>query len=290
MSALTFRDPCSGVAYQRQLRDRFTSEAPPPVPLDLASSRVRLVDRAIAEQIILRYEWLGTMAKTSHHYGLFFGPYCAGVCCVCGNGSATVATTTHAAFGVQQSEVAVLARGACVHWSPDGANSRLVSWTCKLLRHDSRAKLIVAYADPNAGEVGTIYQACGWHYIGKTEPTPQIIAPTGRVYNVKITGDMARSRGGTSAFWRKRLLEAGWRLFDGSAKHRYVCILDNKDKALRAKVLAMQQPYPKRGRDNGSTPVRADSLSVAGTTEAGDSAPTGVSGSNPTRPLQQTSA
>ena len=82
-SRSTFREAASDVAWQKQLRDRFESEGVPPVPhLDVKRAVVRPVSRRMAEQIILKYEWLGTMAQTGYHYGIFFGSYCAGVCCV----------------------------------------------------------------------------------------------------------------------------------------------------------------------------------------------------------------
>ena len=83
MSRLTFRKKAGAVCYQKQLRDQFIDEGVPPVPhLDLKRAVVRPVSRKTAEQIILKYEWLGTMAQTSQHFGVFFGPFCAGVCCV----------------------------------------------------------------------------------------------------------------------------------------------------------------------------------------------------------------
>ena len=40
-----------------------------------------------------------------------------------------------------------------------------------LARHSPGLRLVVSYADPAQGHVGTIYQAAGWTYLGVTPPT-----------------------------------------------------------------------------------------------------------------------
>lgn len=85
----------------------------------------------MAEQVIFKYEWLGTMSKTRWHYGIFYGSYCAGV--VCFGRNVTGGANTPKMFGVENNDMICLARGACVHWAERGSNSRLVSYACKEL-------------------------------------------------------------------------------------------------------------------------------------------------------------
>jgi hypothetical protein len=247
MSRLTFRDKASDIAWQKQLRDKYLAEGTPPVPhLDVKQAIVRPVSRRLAEQVILKYEWLGTMAQTNLHYGIFFGSYCAGVCCA--GSHVTGGTNTHLPFRIFPDQLLVLARGACVHWSPVGANSKLVSWTCKLMARNTNAKLVIAYSDTDAGEIGTIYQACNWICIGKGSATNQWVAPNGRVYDQKYPSDLRRNQGkrfGRSEY-TKLLRENGYTEQRTNPKYRYVYILDRKDKALVDRVEAMRQPYPKR--------------------------------------------
>jgi hypothetical protein len=259
------------VAWQKQLRDRYLAEGTPPVPhLDLKRAQVRRVGRHLAEQIILKYEWLGTMAQSQTHYGIFFGSYCAGVCCVAA-GHATGGVNTHRPFGLKANEVAILVRGACVHWAPKGTNSKLVSWTCRLVPVDTGARLLIAYSDTDAGEIGTIYQACNWTYIGRGDATMQFVAPNGRVYDQKIVYDTRRNNGTlkTVSWTRQRdaMVAAGWQGQMSNPKHRYVCILDKSDATLVTRVERMRQPYPKRPRsvdsdapaihagEDGATPI-----------------------------------
>lgn len=269
----TFRSVAGDVAWQKQLRDRYLDEGVPPVPhLDVKRAVVRRVSRHLAEQIILRYEWLGTMAQTGHHFGIFYGPFCAGVCCVAA-GSATGGVNAHHEFGIKSNEMGVLARGACVHWAPVGSNSKLVAWTARLMAKETDAKLLVAYSDTDAGEIGTIYQACNWTYIGRGKPTIQFIAPTGRVYDQKIVYDIRRKQGTLKTVsWseqRRALTDAGWLEQPSNPKHKYVYILDRSDAALIGRVNAMRLPYPKRARAGS-----IDSDAAAFHVEEGGATPT----------------
>ena len=244
----TFRGITNDVAWQKQLRDKFNAEGVPAgVPhLDVKRAIVRPVSRRVAEAIILKYEWLGTMSSGSrYHFGIFFGNYCAGVTCVV-HGSGT-GGTPHTLWRIEPRDHCVLARGACVHWAPKGTNSKLVSWTVRLLRQKKIGKIIVAYADSDAGEIGTIYQACGWYYVGKGSSTRQWIATNGRVYDQKRPWDFARTRGGTRAQWAAAMRKAGWKEQKTNAKHRYVQLIDLEDSQLLSRVRELQQAYPKRG-------------------------------------------
>lgn len=247
VSRLTFRSSDNEVAWQKQLRDRYLSEGAPPIDLSIKSAVVRPVSRKLAEHIILKYEWLGTMSPTKYHYGVFFGAYCAGVCCV-GTTASTGGTNTHAPFKIGRDELFILARGACVHWAPIGTNSKLVSWTCKLLRRDTKAKIIIAYSDTDAGEIGTIYQACNWICIGRGSSTRQWVAPNGRVYDAKHPANIRATQGKkhSRSEYVRLLREQGWKEQDSNPKYRYVYILDTSDKALINRVENMRQPYPKR--------------------------------------------
>jgi hypothetical protein len=261
-SRSTFRSAAGDVAWQKQLRDRYEAEGVPPVPhLDIKRAIVRPVSRKLAEQIIFKYEWLGTMSNSSKHYGIFFGSFCAGVCCVA-IGSGTAGTNVNKTYGIGSKEIVTLVRGACVHWAPPGTNSKLVAWTCKLLSKDTGAKLITAYSDTDAGEIGTIYQACNWICTGRTGSVRQLIAPSGAIRDEKMLHDWGKPRGMNKTQAMQRFLCAGWRVQRSNPKYRYVCVLDKTDKALVDRIERMRQPYPKRtavhSADSGASPVQSN--------------------------------
>lgn len=245
MSRSTWREPAENVAYQRQLRDRYKDEGTPPVPhLDVGRAIVKPVSKRLAEQIILKYEWLGTMAHSSLHFGILFGMYCAGVICIASEGGS--GARLHRTWGLARHEYLQLVRGACVHWAPKGANSKLISWTCKLLSRQTDGKLLVAYADTDAGEIGTVYQAANWVYIGRGASLNQWVSPDGRIYDFKLPWDLARRDGRTRPEYVKALRDAGWREQPSNPKHRYVFPLDRSDRELMKLVEERAQPYPKR--------------------------------------------
>lgn len=248
MSRSTFREQVD-VCWQKQLRDKYMEEGTPPVPhLDVGRARVRPVSRKLAEQIILKYEWLGTMSTTSLHYGLFFGPFCAGVTCV-SSGAAMAGAYHHRQFGISREGLLTLARGACVHWCPSGGNSKLVAWTARMLSRQGAGKLLWATSDTDAGEIGTIYQACGWAYIGLgggNRPDAEMIAPNGRSVNRRMLSTYAAKWRCNTKQAKERLLDNGWTMQPSNPKHRYVYVIDKKDKALVARIERMRQPYPKR--------------------------------------------
>lgn len=56
-----------------------------------------------------------------------------------------------------------LTRRACIHSAHRHAASYLISRVVKLAGVD----VVSAYADPAAGETGSVSQACGWIYVGQ---------------------------------------------------------------------------------------------------------------------------
>jgi hypothetical protein len=200
------------------------------------------------------------MATTGYHYGLFFGTYCAGVCCFAVGGG-TGGVNSHMEWRVKRSEFAILARGANTHWSPKGANSKLVSFSCKQLAKQTGAKIVMAYSDTDAGEIGTIYQACNWVCVGRGASTTQWIAPNGRIYDQKLPYDLRRREGFKKPRqdYVKALRAKGWTEQKSNPKYRYVYILDKSDKALVDRVERMRQPYPKRI----TPPVNGDNLTTS---------------------------
>lgn len=58
-------------------------------------------------------------------------------------------------------------RGACISWSPKGLASALIMYGIRWMVKNTRFRLFTAYSDPMAREIGTIYQACNFYYLGQ---------------------------------------------------------------------------------------------------------------------------
>jgi hypothetical protein len=61
----------------------------------------------------------------------------------------------------------LISRGACISWSPKNLGSALVMFAINWMVKNTRFRLFVAYSDVEAKELGTIYQACNFYYLGK---------------------------------------------------------------------------------------------------------------------------
>lgn len=65
----------------------------------------------------------------------------------------------------------LISRGACISWSPKGLASSLIMFAIRWMAKNTRYRLFTAYSDVEAKELGTIYQACNFIYLGKTSGT-----------------------------------------------------------------------------------------------------------------------
>jgi len=61
----------------------------------------------------------------------------------------------------------LVSRGACISWSPKNLASSLLMYSIKWMVANTQYRLFTAYSDPEARELGTIYQACNFTYIGQ---------------------------------------------------------------------------------------------------------------------------
>lgn len=161
-------------AHQRIIREQIAAKRnkPPASYLfgnleypesDIKKAELREISRKEAESIILEYEWLGTMGMTHLHYGIFFDNYIAGAICFgifqAMEGYSTYVGEKYADKGIQ------LTRGACAHWAHPHSGSKLIGYGLREMKKKGY-KFVVAFSDPEAGEIGTLYQATNWHYLG----------------------------------------------------------------------------------------------------------------------------
>jgi len=165
-----------GKAHQRLIREeksdvRFFGELfPCKYPeSDIKKAELDEVSYQDAKGVILEYEWLGTMGTTQRHYGIFYDGYLAGVVCFGyfqamntnkgGHPYAPLIGEKYAKKGIQ------LTRGACCHWAHPHSGSKLIAYGLKRVEKDGY-KYCIAFSDPLAGEIGTLYQATNWYYLG----------------------------------------------------------------------------------------------------------------------------
>lgn len=116
-----------------------------------------------AKKIIIDYEWLGTMGTTQIHFGIYFDGVLAGAICFgffqAMQGYANYVGDNYAKKGIQ------LSRGACAWWAHEHSASKLIGYGLREMKKRGY-KFVIAFSDPEAGEIGTVYQATNWHYLG----------------------------------------------------------------------------------------------------------------------------
>lgn len=257
-SRLTFRDKCPEICWQKQLRDRYVDEGSPVKNPDLKTAVIRKVSRKLAEQIILKYEWLGTIGINADvSYGIFFNNFCAGVTSFQPTGFAIPGFTK--LLKTEGRHLSYLSRGACVHWAPKGTNSKLISYSLKFERERGK-KASIAFADTDAGEIGVVYQASNWIYLGLGVKNFELVSPEGKILTNSGFTTWCSEHRKKNARALELFHKAGWKKQWSNPKHRYVYILDMSDKALIRTVESLRQPYPKRDKSGSSD--QADTLGV----------------------------
>jgi hypothetical protein len=121
---------------------------------------------------------------------------------------------------------------------PSNSESRVLGIVLRNLKHHTRVKFLVSYADPVQGHIGIVYQATGWLYTGLSEAMP--------LYDVG-DGKLRHSRSLSHAFGTHSLQHfakhgIAVKLAPQAAKHRYVYFLDP---TWQHRLMAPVFPYPK---------------------------------------------
>jgi hypothetical protein len=248
-SRLTFRDKQPDKAWQRLIREqeeetytgyKFWEH----LDLSLKKAVVKEITRPIAEKIILQYEWLGDMAITNKYYGIFFDNFCGGAICINTNG---VCPGNGHEFGLRDKDIAYFARGACAFWTPIGAASKLLSFALKFEKIRG-AKMAIAFADTDAGEYGTVYQATNWICLGRQKHISYQYVKNNKVIDSRSISQKSRQKGVSIKFYETMLEKNGWLRQATNAKYRYMYILANEPEkdAIYERIKSKMTEYPKR--------------------------------------------
>lgn len=133
-------------------------------------------------------------------------------------------------YGLGQDECVELVRIALSkHQSPV---SKIAAQAMRFLKRQSEGlRLIVSYADPDAGHHGGIYQAGNWVYDGLSSTSIKVWY-NGKWSHKKTVDDAGVKQSGLS----KKV---------APGKHRYLMALDDD---MRQRIMPLSKPYPKRAK------------------------------------------
>lgn len=121
--------------------------------------------------------------------------------------------------------------------------SRLIAISLRLLKKTfGGLRLVVSFADPDAGHHGGIYQAGGWVFSGNTQASDEYVF-LGKRWQGRSFRNSHKGMENHHSVQKVK----------GSSKHRYLMPLDDE---MRAKVVTLAKPYPKRAKEqDGDNPL-----------------------------------
>jgi len=117
------------------------------------------------KDFIERHEWLGKMPIWATHRftaRLKKNGILAGVIVM-----ATPNTFSNLLGRENRDREKLIARGASISWSPKNMGSWLIMSAIRWMVANTEFRYFTAYSDPEAKELGTIYQACNFAYLGQ---------------------------------------------------------------------------------------------------------------------------
>lgn len=209
------------------------------------STEMHPIDRRAAEQFMRKFEHLGNVGLGVWHYGMFLDEVLSSVLslgapCFSGRRGDLAQLAQRQGIGIIQ-----LCRGGTSSSAPRNTGSKAVSMMLGALEQQFGPTLVVAYADPRYGEVGTIYQACNAVHTGWTDPKGQANYV---VHGRRMSGWMVRKTFGTRDRTLLRELDPAMRIEYLRPKLRYVMVAAGgvKRQHVLRELETLRKPYPKR--------------------------------------------
>jgi hypothetical protein len=206
---------------------------------DISTAEVKPIPLSEARAIIEQHEYLGTMpAIATHAFGLFFGDRIGGAVVYGDEYAENRGVWDRCGF---TGKIIALKRGVTLPWAHPHSASKLIRRSMALL--PDRFKVVTATCCKAAGEIGTIYQACGFDYVGQMcRGTRALIYYAGRI----ISERQAKQRFGTEG--RRKLAAIGIRSHIVPRRSRYFAFRGDRreQEVLRAAIAQRLRPYPKR--------------------------------------------
>jgi len=247
-----------GTAHQKIIRDQKAEQDLhnlfgnywDAIDKDLSKAVVKPIDFNTAKRIVEEYEWLGCMPSVSlFYFGIYFDNVCGG--CVVFSPE-YIENLGHWDKYDYTGKIILLSRGVCLHWTPVNTNSKLIMSAIKML--PKNYEVITATTDHLAGEIGTIYQACNFYYVGSMrDANPNVRSKNGDRQGWLINGKLYGARTLRQKYGDTKmetLLKFNRKVekVKQNSKHRYFLFRGSKKTQayLKSKIAHLIKPYPKR--------------------------------------------
>jgi len=118
-------------------------------------------------KFIERHEWLGKMPmRPTQRFTARYRGILAGVVIL------ATPNSFSKLLGDKTKDIEkLISRGACISWSPKNLGSALIMYSLRWMVKNTPFRIFTAYSDSEAKELGVLYQACNFIYLGKSSGT-----------------------------------------------------------------------------------------------------------------------
>ncbi len=212
----------SGACWQYQVKQakrRELSLEDLDVFVPVSEVRVEEVGYRLACDFIEQYEWLGNLGSAQFFFALLWREEILSVVCFA---RPTSSSSLKSQLGeIPDLSVFQLCRGATSPIAPKWAASFLISKALKLMARSRRVCIVVAYADPRAGEIGVVYQSANALYLGMMDSRgPGQYVILGRAYHPRSVHRLF----GCARHDVLSKIDPGYLRIQRTKKHRYVFV------------------------------------------------------------------
>jgi hypothetical protein len=227
-------------AYQRVVKDQAqTTET---IDADISSAHVRLISLATARALIGPFELRRPLPAVARFaFGIFFDDRLVGAVVYGPDYGENLGVWDRYGF---DGKIICLSRGACLSWAHPHSASKLIRGSMRLL--PEHFKVVTATVDRSDGELGIVYQACGFDYVGVMRPGGRArVSINGHVVSERQAGRIA----GTQS--ARALAQMGFDATTTPRSERYFAFRGSRRerRVLRGAIAHLIKPYPKRAYD-----------------------------------------
>jgi hypothetical protein len=224
-------------AHQRVVKDRQPVNEDP-ASLDIRRAIVRPIGLSEAGALLAPYE-KRPLAISRFALGLYFGDRLGGAVVYGDEYAENLGVWDKYGF---TGRIICLQRGACLPWAHPHSASALIRRSMSLL--PGRYDVVTATVDRSFGEIGVVYQAAGFTYVGTMRKSTRvaIALPDGTQISERQAYSLVGARG------IQALGRMGFYVGSVPRKERYFAFRGSsrEQREARAAIAHLVKPYPRR--------------------------------------------
>lgn len=219
------------------------------VDIDLSKTDVRRINYITAQKIIEEHEWIGTMPlpkSCRYMYGIYFRSLDGGEEFL-GGVEVFVEPSTRQFNKEYPRQALQLNRGACLFWTPPNTATYFLSRCLNDLKKEG-IKIIIAYCTQEAGEIGNIYQALSWDFVGFTQASKSYWLDEHWVSERTLADKKKWARNQNNDAWVEKFENLKTRVIKPKLKYVKILVRHSEERKIRELYQFHPLPYPKKAK------------------------------------------